>query len=245
MALQGSGAISLSQIQTEFGGSAPIGLTEYYGKSTVPSSGPLQMTDFYGTSSAYAITGAMVPNDYTFVAGPTKDAATMISRMSDGNINTYVGGRSSSAQGWPTEFRMRNTAIRDAVQAKIGTAIPTTTAGFNYINTNNLAVRGWVKASNDGTYWTMDGDIQFQMLDDNNDVVSLTAGIIDSHIDSGQGTIGWEWRTVSNSVTNVNDEFIAKWLHGGCNSRFKRTTATYDTLGDISDAVFNLDFSVS
>ena len=39
MALQTTGSISLSQIQTEFGGSAPIGLTEYYGKDTVPSSG--------------------------------------------------------------------------------------------------------------------------------------------------------------------------------------------------------------
>jgi hypothetical protein len=39
MALQGSGAISLSQIASEFGGSAPHSLSEYYrGGSNVPSS---------------------------------------------------------------------------------------------------------------------------------------------------------------------------------------------------------------
>ncbi|MBY6105027.1 hypothetical protein KUW19_00860 [Ferrimonas balearica] len=41
--------ISLSQIQTEFGGSNPIGLTEYYGKASgIPASGTISMSQFHG-----------------------------------------------------------------------------------------------------------------------------------------------------------------------------------------------------
>jgi hypothetical protein len=55
MALQSSGAISLSDIQTEFGGSNPISLSEYYGVDTVPASGAISMSQFYGTSNAYTL----------------------------------------------------------------------------------------------------------------------------------------------------------------------------------------------
>jgi len=53
MALQASGTIKLSEIQTEFGGSNPISLSEYYGADTgVPASGTIQLAaDFYGTSA--------------------------------------------------------------------------------------------------------------------------------------------------------------------------------------------------
>lgn len=52
MALQTTGAISLADIQTEFGGSNPIGLDEYYGVAGgIPASGAIDFADFYGTSS--------------------------------------------------------------------------------------------------------------------------------------------------------------------------------------------------
>lgn len=52
MALQSSGAISLSEIQTEFGGSNPIAISEYYSAATgVPASGEITIADFYGTSN--------------------------------------------------------------------------------------------------------------------------------------------------------------------------------------------------
>ena len=44
MALQGSGQIKLSEIQTEFGGSAPTALSEYYdAASGIPASGEIQL----------------------------------------------------------------------------------------------------------------------------------------------------------------------------------------------------------
>lgn len=64
MTLQSSGAISLSDIQTEFGGSNPISISEYYGEDaypdTLPESGVISLNDFYGLSDF--IGGLMADN---------------------------------------------------------------------------------------------------------------------------------------------------------------------------------------
>jgi hypothetical protein len=64
MTLPTSGTLTLSDIQTEFGGSNPIGLSEYYAggsyvpagtsgtNGAVPSSGTISISSFYGTSNA-------------------------------------------------------------------------------------------------------------------------------------------------------------------------------------------------
>jgi hypothetical protein len=54
MAIQASGAITLQDIQDEFGGSHPISLSEYYGSDTVPASGQISLSDFYGTQNAFS-----------------------------------------------------------------------------------------------------------------------------------------------------------------------------------------------
>ena len=57
MALQTSGAISIMDIVTEFGGTIPHGLSEYYGVATgIPSSGSIDISDFYGASAATSVT---------------------------------------------------------------------------------------------------------------------------------------------------------------------------------------------
>ena len=56
MVLQSSGAISLNDIQNEFGGANPIGLNEYYrgvtyvssNNTSVPASGQISLNNFYG-----------------------------------------------------------------------------------------------------------------------------------------------------------------------------------------------------
>ena len=52
MALQSSGAISLGNIQTEFGGSNPIGLNEYQSTVGQSSGNNISISDFYGLSSS-------------------------------------------------------------------------------------------------------------------------------------------------------------------------------------------------
>lgn len=59
MTLQSSGAISLANIQTEFGGSNPISISEYYagggyvpsGTGSIPTSGTISFSTFYGTTA--------------------------------------------------------------------------------------------------------------------------------------------------------------------------------------------------
>lgn len=71
MALQGSGAISLSQIQTELGGANPISMSEYYrngaytgsNNTSVPTSGVISMSNFYGASSVDLVPDATAWND--------------------------------------------------------------------------------------------------------------------------------------------------------------------------------------
>lgn len=76
MALQTSGPISLANVQTEFGGSNPISISEYYGAASgVPSSGTISLSNFYGTSAIVPIVmsntanssqGGSLKNPYTF-----------------------------------------------------------------------------------------------------------------------------------------------------------------------------------
>ena len=79
MALQSSGAIKLSEIQTEFGGSNPISLSEYYGSDTVPESGVISLSDFYGTAATIHI----LPTQ-------TNEDLTRYSQFDGGNTLVYV-----------------------------------------------------------------------------------------------------------------------------------------------------------
>ena len=64
MALPASGTLSLSEIQTEFGGVNPIGISEYYrnggyvtsNNTSVPISGPISFSNFYGAFKLFTLT---------------------------------------------------------------------------------------------------------------------------------------------------------------------------------------------
>ena len=67
MAIPSSGALALSAIQTEFGGSNPISMSEYYAggsnvpsgttgdSGSIPSSGAIAVSQFYGSTNRVAI----------------------------------------------------------------------------------------------------------------------------------------------------------------------------------------------
>jgi len=83
MTLQSSGAISLLDVQNEFGGSNPIGINEYYGVAAgVPSSGTISLYDFYGKS-------AVPPFSWTYnIMGYEYVSSTSFSSIYAGNIIT-------------------------------------------------------------------------------------------------------------------------------------------------------------
>ncbi len=63
MALQTSGAISLQDIEDEFGGSHPISINEYYdAASGIPASGEISFDDFYGKSSEVVVNASNATN---------------------------------------------------------------------------------------------------------------------------------------------------------------------------------------
>lgn len=81
MTLQSSGPISLANVQTEFGGSNPISISEYYGAASgVPSSGTISLSNFYGKSS------------YT----PPSEVKRQFFTNDSGNINTWSVSWSTS-----------------------------------------------------------------------------------------------------------------------------------------------------
>ena len=106
MALPTSGTLTLADIQTEFGGSNPIGLSEYYAggsyvpagtsgtNGAVPSSGTISISDFYGTGVQRTVT-----------VSPTSQSATGTSSSHTWNpvTVTYSGGTPSSVV-WSFSF---------------------------------------------------------------------------------------------------------------------------------------------
>lgn len=109
MALPSSGPLSLQNIQTEFGGTNPISLNEYYaggglvpaGTSgtygPVPSSGAISIRNFYGTQSFIPFGEAVYtsPGTYSFVvpAGITEISAVAVGGGSTGVVyRTTTGG---------------------------------------------------------------------------------------------------------------------------------------------------------
>ena len=82
MALPSSGALSLLDIQGEFGGSNPIGINEYYGAAAgIPASGTIAINDFYGASAFNANLSHTLdnPNAYSTSASDNFGYAASIS----------------------------------------------------------------------------------------------------------------------------------------------------------------------
>jgi hypothetical protein len=89
MTLQASGAISLANVQTEFGGSNPIGINEYYAAAAgVPGSGTISLYDFYGKS---AFSGW---NEYSFGNRQVSGSQYTTTDNFSGNIITPGAGNS-------------------------------------------------------------------------------------------------------------------------------------------------------
>jgi hypothetical protein len=83
MTLPSSGPLTLANIQTEFGGSNPISLSEYYAGGAyvpagttgtygaVPSSGTISIRNFYGTSNAVVNFSDAYPNMTSYFEATT------------------------------------------------------------------------------------------------------------------------------------------------------------------------------
>lgn len=107
MALPSSGAISFSQIQTEFGGSNPISLSEYYNTTSgiglgissqysIPASGAIAVSNFYGAQKFNFYPTTTFDTSVTSVETVAVNVSST-SSLKDRWIILHFGGRVTSS----------------------------------------------------------------------------------------------------------------------------------------------------
>ena len=136
MALQGSGAISLLNLATEFGGTAPHSMSEYYrgggivpnNNAGVPTSGVISLSDFYGAVAALVLditSNATAQNILTLATAAGYNASTdttpIIVNVAAGVDITATSGNSGITTG----------ALNAASDVTINVAATATVCGFD------------------------------------------------------------------------------------------------------------------
>jgi len=158
MALPSSGTISISQIVTEFGGSAPHSLSEYYrngglvssNNTSVPTSGTISMSNFYGAVNEIGITQGSATNINLSTVFGGNWSSSVPKRLTI-NSGTTIGGSGAVAMTIPSG--MGGTLIIDnaglivgfggaANSGAGGTAISNATSGVTINNTGTIAGGG-------------------------------------------------------------------------------------------------------
>lgn len=163
MTLPASGSIALSQIATEFGGSAPHALTEYYRGGAnvqnrppnlgIPTSGAIDLTDFYGTSSSPAVD----------LASPTVVASGGTTATATARITVDSAGLQQSKSGtasYVTENTWLNFGANTdyEVRATFGTPVGTGSTGGS-------AAGSWISCAAGGE-WTAAASLGFTYVVD-------------------------------------------------------------------------------
>lgn len=171
MPLQDTGvAISLSDIQEEFGGDNPISLSEYYkdgdyvgsSQSTIPSSGAISFSNFYGTQKAAAGAPAPVSSDLTSIgySGGLGNTGYEIIRGLYAENTSRTEGQYILSDGTTSDFRNQATYngsnkvyTPDAViQAKAGDTIKflarATAKGYNEYVEYYVYLGSWTRVHN-------------------------------------------------------------------------------------------------
>jgi len=135
MTLQSSGAISLYDVQVEFGGSNPIGINEYYSGgsyvpssvSGIPASGTISLYNFYGKSAG---------------GGFSWSSGIMGTRSIDSNADLFYGNIITPGNSFSPVTFVINSYPRGQygtyLQLKVGGVLATTfsgtQSGTNYVS---------------------------------------------------------------------------------------------------------------
>ena len=104
MAIQGSGAISMTDIAAEFGGSVPHSLSEYYrnggavpaNNTNVPTSGTISLSNFYNAVNEIQVTVAANTNNYQVSNAFGSNWSTAVPKRLTINSNVTLGSTTST-----------------------------------------------------------------------------------------------------------------------------------------------------
>lgn len=147
MALPASGTISLGDIQTEFGGSNPISLSEYYQggsiigagvyPNTIPTSGVIQLDDFYNATSTYHYAGV---SSSTVVYNAC--IGYSIDYFRNNQLTVTVGYWGNATTGSWTELEYKTSATKPASYFEVAqftlTAANANTVQYGTIASGNI-----------------------------------------------------------------------------------------------------------
>ena len=173
MALPASGAISLNDLQTEFGGTNPISLNEYYRVGSlvpnttpntgIPTSGAITMNNFYGGIAFYGLQAQTVEVVESF--GPISASLTVGNDgiVTNSNFTDYSWLRTTNNSASSYEIR--------------ATFISGTQPGGQYGTWLNLGTfRSWTINRNSGA-GTTTGTIQLSIRLASTQVVYSTVNV--------------------------------------------------------------------
>ena len=157
MALPGSGPLSFSAIQTEFGGSNPIALSEYYrggayvgsGAPNVPTSGAIALSTFYSAQAAVVLNITSSTSNYNILTAATAagyNAATDTTPI----IVNVAGGVVVSGSG---TYAMRTGVLN----ASSSLTINITGSINGYTGADGTPVANVGSVGGDAVYWETDG----------------------------------------------------------------------------------------
>jgi hypothetical protein len=153
MSLPSSGAINLGQVQTEFGGSNPIGMNEYYrggtyvppsnANSSIPTSGTIRLNNFYSGTINCTLTGSYVLDEQYY---PTIPQASITFNVN--GTTSYNGSLGSDVYNWCDASANPGSWYEVYVSVNSGTL-----SGGSATNTwlALSTARNWYK---NGTYYT-------------------------------------------------------------------------------------------
>ena len=156
MALQGSGAISLSDLATEFGDTTPNSMSEFYAggslvgtnNASVPTSGAISLTDFYNATAALVLDITANTSDYNILTAATaagynaaSDTTPIIVNVASGVDITATSGNAGITTG----------ALNAASNLTINIAATATVCGFDGAQGANGGIGAAGAAGGNGT----------------------------------------------------------------------------------------------
>lgn len=192
MALPSSGVITLSQIQTEFGGDTPIGLSEYYrgglyvpdsvNTTLVPTSGAINVANFYGTQKSY--TQAQIAS---YMDASLLDTFRWC-MGGDASYDVFIGGpydRYVSSSSFTASYSLSGAAITGTTKFTVVIGITGSSANFGTVTVNGLGVT--VVGQTD---YSPGNEMQHRILDCEGDFRNVTS-VVTTWNRSGGNSGSW------------------------------------------------------